>query len=156
MRSESIPRKPPVMLLVEDNPSHAELVRRSLESYAGAIDMRHVSDGEEALEYLNQSGGFADPEQSPRPHLVLLDLRLPRVDGIGVLRAIKSNMQLCGVPVVILSTSAASNDIRNAYRNHANSYLVKPLDFKQFQTLMSDVANYWLEDNHPEVAGHPH
>jgi DNA-binding response OmpR family regulator len=97
-------------------------------------------------------GEFSDPHSSPRPHVILLDLRLPRVDGIDVLRAIKENESLKTIPVVVLTTSEAEKDVAKAYYNHANSYLVKPVGFQEFKKLMDDLGFYWLGWNtNPEV-----
>jgi CheY-like chemotaxis protein len=142
--------EPAVILLVEDDPGHAELVRRSLEESRLAKRLMHVADGQAALDYLYRQAEFSNPEQSPRPDLVLLDLRLPKVDGLKVLQTIKSDPDLCRIPVTILTTSAAETDVTNAYDRHANSYLVKPVDFSQFAALMEALCCYWLRWNqHP-------
>ena len=142
--------EPTVILLVEDDPGHAELVRRSLEESSLAKRLMHVADGQAALDYLYRQAEFSNPEQSPRPGLVLLDLRLPKVDGLKVLQTIKSDPGLSRIPVVILSTSAAETDVANAYDRHANSYLVKPVDFSQFVAMMEALCCYWLLWNqHP-------
>jgi CheY-like chemotaxis protein len=142
--------EPAVILLVEDDPGHAELVRRSLDKSGLPNRLRHVADGQAALDYLYRQAEFGDPEQSPRPDLVLLDMRLPKVDGLNVLQAIKSDPGLSRIPVVILTTSAAERDVANAYDRHANSYLVKPVDFSQFAALMKALCDYWLLWNqHP-------
>lgn len=137
------------ILLVEDNPDHAALVERSIAENQGQvdIDLQTVNDGEEALRYLRREERWADSASSPRPHLILLDLRLPRLDGFQVLTAIKASPDLRPIPVVILTTSEADPDVARAYALHANSYLVKPVDFDQFVKLMSDVEEYWMEWN---------
>jgi CheY-like chemotaxis protein len=101
-------------------------------------------DGEQALDYLFQKGAFADAAKSPRPNLILLDLRLPRVDGLDVLKTIKETPALKRIPVVVLTSSDAETDIAKSYDYHANSYVVKPLDFKTFTKLMKDLGFYWL------------
>jgi CheY-like chemotaxis protein len=106
-----------------------------------------VADGQAALDYLYRRGAFANPDLSPRPGLILLDLRLPRVDGLEVLKTIKTDPGLSRIPVVILTTSAAEADMVRAYDNHANSYMVKPVDYKQFVTLMETIGYYWLAWN---------
>lgn len=136
------------ILLVEDNPDHAELLIRSLEKQQVANKIHHVTDGEAALDYLYHRGEFIDPNNSPSPHLVLLDLRLPKIDGLSVLKQIKEDPGLCKTPVVILTTSNAEMDAAKAYEYHANSYLVKPLDFKRFTEMMTDLGRYWLGWNH--------
>ena len=139
--------KPLKILLVEDNADHAALVERSLERADGSVQLVTVSDGEEAMSYLLRRRPWADPERSPRPHLILLDLRLPRLDGFAVLKAVKESPELRGIPVVVLTTSEADPDIAKAYALHVNSYIVKPADFQQFVTLIADVRRYWLERN---------
>ena len=139
-----------VILLVEDEPAHAEIVRRNFEGFRLANRLIHVPDGQAALDYLYQQGDYADPTASPRPGLILLDLRLPRVDGLEVLKVIKQDPALAAIPVVILTTSAAETDMAKAYECHANSYLVKPVDFPQFVSLMETCGYYWLAWNrHP-------
>ena len=132
------------ILLVEDNEAHAELVIRGLRDQQVANRIHHVVDGEKALDYLFHRGAYSDPVQNPRPNLVLLDLRLPRVDGLEVLRIIKTTPDLLRIPVVILTSSDAESDIAKSYDYHANSYVVKPLDFKTFTKLMKDLGFYWL------------
>ena len=145
----SLSRESPVeVLLVEDNMSHAELVMRSLGEHELPNSIHHVSDGEEALDYLFQRGCFSDPESSPRPQLVLLDLRLPKIDGLEVLREIRQAEELRRIPVVVLSASYSEPDLSRAYDHHANSYLVKPPDSDQFTRLMNDLGFYWLRWNH--------
>jgi CheY-like chemotaxis protein len=132
------------VLLVEDNADHAELVLRTFEGHSIPVRIHHVTDGEAALDYVFRRGRFGRPEQSPRPHLILLDLRLPRVDGLEVLREIKESADLQEIPTVILTTSEAERDVARAYQHHANSYLVKPVDFSKFTKLMDDLGLYWL------------
>ncbi len=146
--TENMPEGPFVILLVEDNPAHAELVKRSLEGHPVANRIIHISDGETALNFLLRRGDFADPEKSPRPHVVLLDLRLPRVDGLEILKEIRTSAELEKLPVVILTTSEAEIDAARAYEYHANSFLVKPLDFDKFVRLMDDLGFYWLKWNY--------
>jgi CheY-like chemotaxis protein len=137
------------ILLVEDNPAHAELILRSFADHRVANTIYHVSDGEAALDFLFQRGAYAKAT-NPRPHVILLDLRLPRLDGLDVLQAIKSAPDLTTIPVVILTTSEAERDVARAYTQHANSYVVKPLDFAQFSQLMEALGWYWLNWNyHP-------
>jgi len=132
------------ILLVEDNEAHAELVMRGMRDQQVANKIHHVVDGEQALDYLFMRGSHVDPEQNPRPNLVLLDLRLPRIDGLEVLRTIKTTPSLLRIPVVILTSSDAESDIAKSFDYHANSYVVKPLDFKSFTKLMKDLGFYWL------------
>ncbi len=132
------PPEIPLILLVEDEPAHAEIARRSLASLAF---LEHVPDGEAALAWLRRPG-------APRPALVLLDLRLPRMDGLEVLAAMKSDPALARLPVIVMSTSAAERDLARAYDRHANAYLVKPLDFARFMAQLRSLAEFWLKWNH--------
>ncbi|MEM7351442.1 MAG: response regulator [Acidobacteriota bacterium] len=139
---------PLTILFVEDNPDHAELVMRSFADHRVANKIHHLTDGETALDYLLRRNAYSAPEKSPRPHVVLLDLRLPKIDGLEVLKVIRSSKDLEKIPVVILTTSHAEIDVGKAYEHHANSYLVKPLDFDKFTRLMDDLGFYWLGWNH--------
>jgi CheY-like chemotaxis protein len=132
------------ILLVEDNEDHAELVIRGMKDQRVANKIHHVSDGEAALDYLFRRGAFETIKSSPLPNLILLDLRLPRIDGLEVLKTIKETPDLQRIPVVILTSSSAENDVAKSYDYHANSYVVKPLDFKTFTKLMDDLGFYWL------------
>lgn len=139
--------EPIVILLAEDDPAHAEIVRRNMETSRIANRLIHVVDGQEALDYLYRRGEFSDPSRSPRPGLILLDLRMPRVDGLEVLKTVKNDPDLARIPVVVLTTSAAESDMARAYDRHANSYLVKPVDFSMFVSLMDALGYYWLVCN---------
>ena len=139
--------EPILILLVEDDPAHAEIVRRNLEDFRVANRIVHVADGQAALDYLFHQAAFADPPSSPRPSLILLDLRLPKVDGLEVLRRIKEDDELKRIPTVVLTTSAAEADMVNAYTHGAGSYLVKPVDFEKFSQLMEAFGFYWLAWN---------
>jgi CheY-like chemotaxis protein len=139
--------EPLTILLVEDNPDHAELVMRNMEDFKVANTIIHVEDGEAALDYLYGRGSYADRKQFPMPHLMLLDLRLPKVDGLEVLKEVKNNAGLKALPVVILTTSEAERDMAMAYEYHANSYVTKPVSFDDFSRMMRDLGFYWLAWN---------
>jgi CheY-like chemotaxis protein len=139
--------EPLVILLVEDNRDHAELVVRGLQAHRVANRIHHVSDGEEALDYLFHRRAYADPKDSPRPHLVLLDLRLPKIDGLEVLKTLKGDESLRSIPAVVLTTSAAERDLAGAYESYVNSYLVKPVDWAKFAKVIEDLGFYWLAWN---------
>ncbi len=139
--------EPIVILLAEDEPAHFEIVRRNLERSRLANRLIRVADGQAALDYMYRRAEFNDLERYPRPGIILLDLRLPKVDGLEVLRIIKTDPHLSRIPVIILTTSAAETDIAKAYDCHANSYLVKPVDFSQFVKLMDTLGYYWLAWN---------
>jgi CheY-like chemotaxis protein len=144
--------EPLLIMLVEDNIDHAELVIRTMEEHRIANRVRHFLDGQSALDYLFRRGEFAESADTQWPHVILLDLRLPRVDGIDVLKTIKEDADLKSIPVVVLTTSEAEKDVAKAYYNHANSYLVKPVGFEDFKKLMDDLGFYWLGWNvNPEV-----
>lgn len=143
----SEPAERPVLLMVEDDPAHARLIQRCLRAGDVDFDIRHVTDGLEALDYLFRRGSYADPKVSPRPHLVFLDLRLPRCDGFEVLEQVKAHVQTKTIPIVVLTTSAAERDVVGAYQRRANSYLVKPVDATAMQEMLSCARAYWLEHN---------
>ena len=147
-KKDSLRGGPLTVLLVEDNEDHTELILRSLRDHRVANKIFHVADGEEALNYLFRRGDYTDPATSPRPHVVLLDLRLPKIDGLEVLKEIRTSEELSRTPVVILTTSRAEQDVARAYKYRANSYLVKPVDFDSFTRLMDDLGFYWLGWNH--------
>ena len=139
--------EPLVILLVEDNMDHAELILRSLKEHRVINNIYHVDDGAKALDYLFRQEEYKDPKKSPRPHLILLDLRLPKVDGLEVLQKVKADEILKRIPVVILTTSDAERDITAAYKKYVNSYLVKPVGFEKFDQLIKDLGFYWLALN---------
>lgn len=141
--------EPALILLVEDNVDHAELVMRYLASHTVANRVVHLSNGQAALDYLLRRGDYADPRDDILPRLILLDLRLPRIDGLEVLRVLKTSDTLRHIPVVIFTTSATEQDTSSAYHNYANSYLVKPLESGEFRRLINDLGDYWLVDNRP-------
>lgn len=143
--SESAER--PVLLMVEDDPSHARLIQRCLTAGDIDFDIRHVTDGHEALDYLFRRGPYADPSRSPRPQLVFLDLRLPRCDGFEVLERAKTASNTQTIPIVVLTTSAAERDVVGAYERRANGYLVKPVDAVAMQEMLSCARAYWLRHN---------
>ena len=133
------------VLLVEDNQAHAELVKVCFRN--DCVSIYHVDDGENALDFLFRRGTYTDAVLSPRPKLILLDLNLPRLSGLEVLNAIKTSDTLRSIPVVILSTSDAEQDIASAYAHYANDYIVKPVDFDEFSTAITMLSSYWLRKN---------
>jgi CheY-like chemotaxis protein len=136
-----------IILLIEDNESHAMLAIRGLSRFSGKHKIIHLEDGEAALEYLFRRGRYTDFKTTPRPQLILLDLRLPKIDGLDVLKQIKEDENLRTIPIVILTSSMAEPDINRAYFFFANSYMVKPLDFSEFRDQMVKIADYWLKWN---------
>ena len=137
----------PHILFVEDDPDQAHLVMQLLHKHHMAESINHVLDGEAALDYLLRRGDNGNPGDSPRPDLILLDLRLPKVDGLEVLNTIKTTDELLGIPVVILTSSDADKDIHAAYEAHANSYLLKSSDFADFGKMIAALGSYWLDCN---------
>ena len=144
MISEPLKGEPLTILLVEDDAAHAELIARCFEQHQVANRLYHVSNGEDAMDFLYQRDRYADVQCSPRPHLVLLDLRLPGTSGLEVLGFIKADSGLRSIPVVVVTTSDEQADMADAYQQHVNSYLVKPLSFDKFSQLMRDLGFYWL------------
>jgi two-component system, chemotaxis family, response regulator Rcp1 len=133
--------KPIEILLVEDNPGDAELTREALETAKIANRLNIVDDGADAVDFLFRRGKFTD---APRPDIILLDLNLPKKDGREVLSEIKANEDLSEIPVVVLTTSQAEEDILRAYQLHANCYVTKPVDFNQFLRIISTIQEFWL------------
>jgi len=145
-----------VILLAEDDPGDQELTRRALEEDVVRVDLRIVCDGEEALDYLQRRGQYADPESSPRPDLILLDLNMPRLTGREVLHTLKTSPDLCRIPVVVLTTSQQEADILATYDLGCNSYVQKPVDIDQFINVVRKMGNYWFEIvTLPQPAGTP-
>ena len=144
MRQSEVRSEAVDILLVEDDLDHAELIVRGLEDNLVANRLHHVIDGEAALDYLFRRGEYAGVNAIPHPHLILLDLRIPKIDGLEVLQEIKADDELRRIPVVVLTTSEADEDIVRAYDYQANSYLVKPVEFVKFGQLMRDLGFYWL------------
>jgi CheY-like chemotaxis protein len=136
-----------VILLIEDNDAHAEMAKRSFRKHPLPSRVETATDGQEALDYLYRKGEYEDGSRAPRPDMILLDLRLPRVDGLDVLKTIKQDPALWDIPVIVLTTSDAESDIQGAYGYHANSYLVKPINFKDFTAMMETLGYYWLQWN---------
>ena len=130
------------ILLVEDNPGDIRLTREALRGGGITNPMDVVSDGAAALAYLRREPPYAD---APRPGLILLDLNLPRVDGGQVLTMIKTDPDLCSIPVIVLTTSAAPTDVDLAYRGHANCYIVKPPTFTELAHAITGIGAFWLD-----------
>jgi CheY-like chemotaxis protein len=141
--------EPVEILLVEDNPSDAELAIRALKAKRLANRVRVVTDGQEALDYLFCKGAYATRHGSAQPKVVLLDLKLPKVDGLTVLRRIKADEKTRMIPVVVLTSSEQEKDVINSYTFGVNSYIVKPIDFEKFGEAISQLGLYWLLLNKP-------
>ncbi len=142
---------PLAIVLVEDNPDDEELTLAALDEYRLRNPVVVLRDGQEAIDYLFRQGTYAQ-RTSAQPHLILLDLKLPKVDGLEVLRMIKADSQLRRIPVVVLTSSREEADVITGYDLGANSYIVKPIDFEQLITTVRTIGSYWLIVNeHPPV-----
>ena len=135
------------ILLVEDNPHDAEMTIRALKKSNLANRLIHVKDGVEALDFIFARGTFADRRIENKPKVILLDIKMPKVDGIEVLRQIKSNDHTKTIPVVIMTSSKEEQDIITSYNLGVNSYVVKPVDFEGFAKAVSELGFYWLITN---------
>jgi CheY-like chemotaxis protein len=138
------------ILLVEDNPHDAELTMRGLKDQKVANRITWVKDGEEALDYVFRRGTYAG-RSSNGPRLILLDLKMPRVDGMAVMKEIKSNEHTRRIPIVIMTSSKEEKDIVDTYNLGANSYIVKPLDFESLAEVARQAGFYWLAINHSGI-----
>jgi len=137
------------VLLVEDNIYDAEMTIRGLKKVNLANKLIHVKDGAEALDFIFARGDFAGRDIENKPKLVLLDIKMPKVDGIEVLRQIKSNDITKMIPVVMMTSSKEEQDIISSYNLGVNSYVVKPVDFKNFVEAVGELGLYWLITNQP-------
>jgi two-component system, response regulator len=133
-----------VILLVEDNPRDEELTLLALESSRVANDVVVAHDGVEALDYLFGTGAYAGRDTADLPQVVLLDLKLPRVDGLEVLERVRADTRTAPLPVVILTSSDEESDLIRSYQLHVNSYIRKPVDFVQFNEVVAQLGLYWL------------
>ncbi len=136
------------ILLVEDNPNDVKLTLHAFKTANLANTIHVARDGVEALDFLFGAAPSADQRASQRPKLILLDLKLPKVDGHEVLKRIKSDPRTRGIPVVVLTSSSEERDVMGTYDVGANSYIVKPVDFEQFTESVRDIGKYWLMINH--------
>jgi two-component system response regulator len=137
------------ILLVEDNPSDVKLTLHALKTANLANSIQVARDGVEALEFLFGAALNTDQEIPEKPKLILLDLKLPRLNGHEVLKRIKNDPRTCGIPVVMLTSSGEERDVLKTYEVGANSYIIKPVDFEQFTDAIRDIGKYWLVINHP-------
>jgi two-component system, chemotaxis family, response regulator Rcp1 len=135
------PTRPVQILIVEDNPADARLVREVMRDSKVLNEIHWVPDGVEALAFLRAQGKYAD---APRPNLIFLDLNMPRKDGREVLREVKSDEKLKRIPIVVMTSSQAEEDVARAYDQHANCYVRKPIDFDQFHLVVKTLENFWF------------
>ena len=133
--------QPVDVLLVEDDPGDVLMTKEAFEHYKLRNVLHVVTDGEQALQFLRRTGGYAD---APRPGLILLDLNLPRLDGLEVLAELKADPELKVIPVVILTTSQAQQDVLRSYALHANAYVSKPVDFERFMEAIRQIDNFFV------------
>jgi two-component system response regulator len=134
-------KEKPRVLLVEDNPGDIRLTQEALKESKMDVHLDVVSDGEQAIEFLMKRGKYID---AVRPHIVLLDLNLPKKNGIEVLKEVKAHESLKKIPVIVLTTSDADHDISKAYSLHANCYILKPVDFDDFAKAVRLIETYWF------------
>ena len=135
------------ILLVEDNPSDLKLALHSFKQHGFAHRVEIARDGAEALDFIFGTGPYAGRPRVKAPRVILLDLQLPKVSGLEVLKRLKSDPQTRSIPVVILTSSRENRDLTEAYRLGANSYIVKPVDFEQFTKCVQEIGVYWLVSN---------
>ena len=131
------------ILLVEDNPDHAILTKRVLEDYKVANNVHVVEDGADALDYMYRRGKYNNGNGAPRPGLILLDVKLPKLDGFEVLKQLKSDPEHSSIPVVMLTTSARDEEVTRGYAEGANSYVTKPVRFEEFAEKVKNIGLYW-------------
>jgi len=136
---------PPTILIVDDDPADQFLVQEAMKCANLNYDLRLVSDGDEAIEYLYRRGRYADQRKAPRPDLILLDLNMPRFSGRNVAKALKNDAQLRRIPIVVLTTSGQEEDVEELYGIGINAYMQKPMHFDQFTAALRDLSAYWLE-----------
>ncbi|EQD45056.1 response regulator [Ferrovum myxofaciens] len=139
------------ILLVEDNPTDAELIIRALKKSNLANKLVWVKDGAEALDFLFATGSYSGRQVTNSPKVILLDLRLPKVDGMGVLRRVKNDERTKSIPVVVLTSSKEDRDVAESYQLGVNSYISKPVEFDEFAKMVSELGLYWLLVNHPPI-----
>lgn len=137
------------ILLCEDNKRDADLTIRALKKYNVTNNIIWVKDGEEALDYLFKRGNYSNKSDSIKPKVILLDLKMPKVDGLTVLKEIRANNDTKLIPVVIMTSSQEESDIAGSYDLGANSYIVKPVDFNKFMDSIAEVGLYWMLLNRP-------
>ena len=137
-------KEPINILLVEDNPLDVEMIQETFKLIESKNRLFLTKDGEEALDFIYHRGKYQDTSLAPVPDLILLDIRMPKVDGLEVLKVIKSDENLKKIPVLVLTISERDTDIRKAYEYGANSYIVKPIEFSGFANILTKVEEYWL------------
>jgi CheY-like chemotaxis protein len=142
---ETVKQQPITILMADDDEDDRMMTREALEEAKLANDIRFVVDGEELLDYLYRRGDYADPAKAPRPGLILLDLNMPRKDGREALREIKADPDLRQIPIVVLTTSKAEEDIYRSYDLGVNSFITKPVSFEGLVFVITTLAQYWFQ-----------
>jgi CheY-like chemotaxis protein len=138
-------QRPITILMADDDSDDRLLMREALEENRLSNDLRFVEDGEELMDYLHRKGKYSSPTSSPRPGLILLDLNMPRKDGREALQEIKSSPELRSIPVIVLTTSKAEEDIYRTYNLGVNSFISKPVTFDSLVSIVKDLGRYWFE-----------
>ncbi|CAN5810753.1 response regulator [soil metagenome] len=138
------------ILLVEDDPGDAELTLRTLKKNHTVNKITHVADGEDALNYIYRKGNYQNLEASGLPRLIILDLNLPKINGLEVLRTLKSDPDTQNIPIVVMTSSKRDSDLLESYNLGVNSFLLKPFDFNEFTKTVSTIAYYWTMLNEME------
>ena len=141
--------RPSAILLIDDEVAHVGLIKRAFDKARVLNEIFVVTDGEAALDYLFRRGEYADPASSPRPMLILLDIKLPKIDGHEVLRQIQEDPTLALIPTVVLTTSDQVKDVQAAYEAGANSYVTKPVKVEEFEVKVGNLGLYWTLSNEP-------
>jgi two-component system response regulator len=149
MEIRPVPENSVEILLIEDNPNDVALTLHAFNEHNLANAVQFVRDGAEALEFIFGTGQYAGRSLKDGPKVILLDLKLPKVDGLELLRLIKADVRTKSIPVVVLTSSQENRDIVESYRLGVNSYIVKPVDFEQFTRVVRDLGFYWLLLNQP-------
>lgn len=139
------PGQPIIILMADDDADDRMLTKEALEESRVLNDLRFVEDGEELMDYLARRGEYTDPENSPRPGLILLDLNMPKKDGREALKEIKEDPELRRIPIVVMTTSQAEEDIFRSYDLGASSFITKPVTFDRLVELMKTIGDYWVE-----------
>jgi CheY-like chemotaxis protein len=145
MVGAAVPRPPAIILVVDDDPADRELTRRAFQGVAGNVELRTVTDGVEAIEYLFRRGRFESPESSPRPDLILLDLNMPRLNGQQVLARLRENQETEGIPIVVMTTSSEPEEVLRSYNLGCNSFIQKPVEIASFIEALNQLRHYWFE-----------
>ena len=136
--------RPVTILIADDDPDDRMLARDALNESKLANAVQFVEDGQELLDYLRRQGRFADPTLSPTPGIILIDLNMPRVDGRTAIQALKADATLCHIPVIVLTTSQAEEDVLRSYQLHANAYVTKPVDFEGFIEAIKQIDHFFV------------